>query len=178
MRRITELDNQYQGETMWVIGRGPSLEWLRSEHIGAGPVIAINQAIRIVEDLGLPNPLYSMQKDQFFFPPRFAAILAHEQESVRRARLDLEKATTYIFDNPGDFGIEWNMPSVVSCAGLAYRMGCAKVIYLCCDASTHGDTGAFGQPPTEPQGYLFHRPMVARYTRLPVEWQRIERIDG
>lgn len=175
MRRIAELDNAYPGETCWVIGRGPSLEWLRKDHVGAGPVVAINQAITRVEELGLSNPLYSMQKDQYFFPPHYAPVLAHEHESARRRREDLEAINAYAFDNVEDFGLEWNLPSVVSCAALAYRMGCAKVVYLCCDAATHGDTGAYGQPPTEPQGYLMHGLLVKRWARLPVEWQRIER---
>ncbi len=175
MRRITELDNRYPGETLWAIGRGPSLEHLRAGDIGPGPVVAINQAIGPVEALPLPNPLFSMQKDVFFGAPSRAAILAHEREAVQRSRAELEAADAYTFDCETDFGLPWHVPSVVVCAALARWMGCARVVYLCCDAVTDGITTAFGQPATEPQAYLMHGPLVRRYARLPIEWKQVGR---
>jgi hypothetical protein len=57
------LRNLYTGETVWIVGKGPSLQYLRAEHIAPGPVIAINHAILQVEDINIPNPVFSMQKD-------------------------------------------------------------------------------------------------------------------
>ena len=175
LRPITELDNQYPDQPMWVIGRGISLEKLTVCHLGLGPIVAINQAVEKVEDLGMwiTNPLYSMQKDRYFFKPRHAAILAHAAESAKESPLDLEQAGAYVFDCEVDFGYPWNVPSVVACAGLALRWGCSRVIYLCCDAVTDRDTRAYGEQPTYPVNYLFHGPLVQRYARLPVEWKRI-----
>ena len=160
---------------MWIIGRGISLAHLSKDHIGAGPVIAINQAIEQIECLDLPNPIYSMQKDHYFLRPAVASILAHKHESAKDSWMELEQANAYIFDNPVDFGLPWNMPSVVTCAALAHRMGCELIYYLCCDSVTDGITEAYGAPATEPQSYLSHGALVRQYARLPVEWIRIDR---
>lgn len=174
MHKIAELDNLYIGETLWVIGRGPSLERLTALDIGQGPVIAINQAISKVEDLNLENPLYSMQKDRFFLHPQHAVVLAHARESALNHREEIERAGAYVFDCPDDFGYPWDIPSVVVCIGLALRWACAQVVYLCCDAVTDKDIRAYGEQPAYPSNYLLHGPLVMRYSRLmPVEYKRI-----
>ena len=170
MRPITELDSKYLGETLWVIGRGPSLARLTAADIGPGPVVAINQAINQVEQLAIKNPLYSMQKDRYFGRPARSLVLLHARESAIGAP---ENMGNFVFDCEQDFGFPWNVPSVVVCAGLARRWGCSRVVYLCCDAATHGDTGAYGDQPTYPANYLVHAPMVRRYARLPVEYKRL-----
>jgi len=53
----------YKGQTMWIVGKGPSLQYLTKKDIGSGPVITINEAIIKIEEIGLSNPVYSMQKD-------------------------------------------------------------------------------------------------------------------
>ena len=175
MERVTALNGRYIGETAWVIGRGPSLARLRPEHIGPGPVIVINQAVEVVEGLSIPNHLYSMQKDKVFVYPARAALLLHDRESLPQAdSFELECIEVYSFDMVDDFGREYTLPSVVAAAEIACLWGCARVKYLCCDAATDGDTRAFGQPATQPQAYLMHKPMVLRWARLPVEWVRVE----
>lgn len=166
MRPIIDLDYQYAGQTLWVIGRGPSLARLSARHIGPGPVVAINQAIERVEKLGLCNPVYSMQKDQVFVECK-APIIAHALESAKGREFG-----AYAFDCTVDYGLPWDVPSVVVCAAMARRWGCAEVVYLCCDAA-FGNTEAYGAPATYPRNYLLHAPMVQRYARLPVEWKRI-----
>lgn len=173
MKRATALDNLYHGHTAWVVGRGPSLARLNAAHIGEGPVIAINQAIEAVEKLELPNPLYSMQKDKFFVSTT-AVILAHEHESAKDNTDEMERLGAYVFDCEADYGYPWSVPSVVACAGLAYRMGCQEVIYLCCDAATDGITEAYGYPATQPQAYLMHKLLVMRHARIPVTWRKIQ----
>ncbi len=49
--------------TTTIVGRGPSLLSVKAEDFPEGPVIALNAAIIYVRTLGLPNPIYSMQKD-------------------------------------------------------------------------------------------------------------------
>ncbi len=49
--------------TTTIVGRGPSLLALTAADFPAGPVIALNAAIVQIRRLGLPNPIYTMQKD-------------------------------------------------------------------------------------------------------------------
>src|SRR5512138_1083822 len=60
---VQKLRDKYPGEIVWIVGKGPSLAFLHAEHFGAGPIITINESILIVQELGLTNPIYSMQKD-------------------------------------------------------------------------------------------------------------------
>jgi hypothetical protein len=60
---IVVLSNRHRGQTCYIVGKGASLINLRAHHFGPGPVITLNSAIGIVDDLGLPNQVYAMQKD-------------------------------------------------------------------------------------------------------------------
>ena len=143
---INVLKGAHPGETLWVIGTGPSLEFLKRAHFGDGPVVAVNRAINKVGRLGLPNVLYSMQKDggdkkrcpncgevcgAINLPPPGIPLLVQLHAS-EKCFLDWEPR--YIMDLQKDFGIPWWLFSVATCAHLARMMGCAKVIYLCCDS--------------------------------------------
>ena len=135
---ITELKNRYLGETVWIVGKGPSIAYLRAEHFGPGPVIALNEAIIKVEQLGLANPVYSMQKDGVeanTVRPKSAILLVHKHESQH---IFMDYSPRYVFDNIEDFGLMWNSPSAMSATSLAKFMGCARVVFVCCDAA-HGD---------------------------------------
>ena len=178
MRSVRELDGRFGGLPLWCIGRGPSLANLRKEHIGDGPVVAINQAIEkveAIEGLQVSNPIFSMQKDRFFLRPKYAALLLHAHESaVGFALAGIEYL--YAFDAPADFNMPRSVPSVVCAAGLAARWGCERVVYLCCDAATDNVTEAYGAPATKPADYLAHKRMVLRHATIPVEWRRIEEV--
>jgi hypothetical protein len=52
-------------------------------------------------------------------------------------------------------------------------MGCKRVVYLCCDAVTDGNTETFGEVNPRPTDYLLHGDLVKQYATLPVEWKRI-----
>lgn len=174
MQRLSGLDGKYQDQTAWVIGRGISLSRLAVSHVGPGPVIAVNQAITQVEILGLPNPLFSLQKDHVYVVPEKAILLVHTCESENEAvDFMLDENKSFSFDADRDYGLPWNTPSVAVAAAMAKNWGCSKVIYLCCDAMTHGDTRAFGDPATYPDNYLLHGPIVQNAARIPVEWRRI-----
>lgn len=61
---ISELRGKYAGLQCYIVGKGPSLQYLRASDFAPGcPVVTINQAIEVVQVLGLPNPIWAMQKD-------------------------------------------------------------------------------------------------------------------
>ena len=171
MMTISELSGIHNDEVLTVIGRGKSLGRLRLEHL-EGVVMAINQAIKVVESLQPDNPLYSLQKDHLFFYPQKATSLLHEREAL--AEIDgVDYEPVYSFDVERDFKIRWNLPSVVIAEKLGVLFGCKRVVYLCCDAVTDGNTDTFGIPPTKPRDYLFHGELVRKHASIPVEWKRI-----
>ena len=60
---MTDFKDIYKGQAIWIVGKGPSLQYLTKEYIGSGPVITINEALIKMEELRLPNPIYAMMKD-------------------------------------------------------------------------------------------------------------------
>lgn len=171
MKTISGLRGIHKGETLTVIGRGPSLTRLQPEHLD-GVVMAINHAIEQVESLQPSNPLYSLQKDHLYMLPVRATLLLHELEALTEIN-SVKYEPTYSFDAERDFNVRWNMPSVVVAEKFANWFGCKRVIYLCCDAATDGITEAYGQPATKPVAYLEHQRLVLENATLPVEWKRI-----
>lgn len=148
---ITALKNAHLGETIWIVGTGPSLRFLQARHFGPGPVVAVNRSINHVRNLGLPNVLYSMQKDggdksrcpncgencnnHINLPPPGVPLLLHNRESEHCFP---DWRPRYMMDVEKDFGYHWFLFSAAVCACLAKMMGCAKMVYLCCD-SMRGD---------------------------------------
>ena len=151
---ITVLKDAHLGETLWIVGTGPSLQFLRCTHFGAGPVMAVNRSINLVRNLALPNVLYSMQKDggdkkrcpncgEFcgaVTPPPLGVPLIVQYHASEKCFPTWEPR--YIMDLQKDFGIPWWLFSIATCAHLARLMGCAKVVYLCCD-SMKGDLQSY-----------------------------------
>jgi len=141
---IKHLRDKHKGETAWIIGKGPSLQYLKKEDIGNGPVIAINEAIIPVENLGLSNTIYAMQKDvdplnrEPIAPPKKATLLVHEREVPERHR---NYSPRYIFDNPRDFNSVWNTPSSHSAVSIADLFGCSELKFIAFDAVTNTSNG-------------------------------------
>ena len=90
---ITDLKDKHKGQTAWIIGLGPSLQYLAQEHIGPGIVIAMNESIYKVQQAKISNKIYSLQKHgcgvksphsvcrvDMFRPKAGTPVLIHEPE--------------------------------------------------------------------------------------------------
>lgn len=154
----------YKGQTIWIIGKGPSLQYLKKEDIGSGPVITINQAIIKIEEIDLPNPVFSMQKDGgnrrrywrssplilkpdcdyksncgdkcggMIRPKRGATLLVHRHESLY---CFLDYSPRYIFDWK-ELGLRCNQFSQIIAIKIGILMGCAKFNFISFDAHVNG----------------------------------------
>ncbi len=160
------LKDKHKGQTAWIIGKGPSLQRLRKEDIGEGVVIAINEAIMPVESLGLPNPIYSMQKDggnrrrpskdnlcpdcdhsgqcgdvcgDMIRPTNGAILLLHEGES-KYCFPDYPRR--YVL-NLKNFNLPGNIFSLTFALKTAQYMGCVKFRFVSCDAHALGDLNSY-----------------------------------
>jgi hypothetical protein len=194
---ISALRDMHKGQTAWVIGTGPSLSFLRREHFGDGPVIALYQATIVVEKLCLGNTIYSMQKDTCgFMPdgarrgtvphiacdcwakvrPQKASLLVHDAESLCCME-DYEPR--YVWSNEKDFGISWCEFSSLTAIEIACLFGCNKIVYVSHDAFTNGNIqehriksdGTFKDVPDP--NYLLHIPRVKAHLEkkhITAEW--------
>lgn len=154
---ITALRDAYAGQKCYIVGKGPSLLNLTTEHFGPGPIITLNQALRKVESLRLPNPLLSMQKDGSYpivcgSPCEDCTVMGPRDMIVPEpgAALLVSKANSewcfidyqprYVFDSEQDFGLDWYMPSALVALKLAELFGCTALTFVSMDACTTGDT--------------------------------------
>jgi len=138
---------------------------LKATDIGEGPVITINHAIIKVEDLGLSNMIYSMQKDGgakrkqasanggdnlspecdyrdecdgcdgCMVPPKKATLLLHDLES----KYCLPDYSDRYVLNLKELGLSQNVFSLIFAIKTAQYMGCKKFRFVSCDLHTNGD---------------------------------------
>jgi len=159
---MERLKNKHTGEPCWIIGKGPSLHNLTSDQIGVGVVIAINQSIRKIEELDIPNVTYAMFKDGgnkrqyqydnltpecffrgkcsedfcgFVVPKKGASLLVHDLESKYCCE---EYKPRYVF-KLSDLELTENVYSLIAATKIAGLMGCASFNFVCCDAHAIGD---------------------------------------
>lgn len=155
MSNILLLSNVHKGQTAHVIGRGPSLQYLRDYHFinSNGPIIAVNYAILHIRKLNLSNTIYTLQKDDGQVRPiRSENLIVHELEPSIDAWTDYQPR--YTFNNEKDFGISWNEFSTLTCIELARVMGCDKIRYISCDADVNGDTRTY--MPSDFSGFVYN----------------------
>lgn len=156
MNDIEELYDIYKGnkhKTAWIIGKGPSLNYLKKEHIGEGIVIAINSSIIKVEQLGLDNTIFSIQKDGSsplyrnccpdkkchnctfdMVYPKKSILLIHKHESIDCMA---DYSPRYVFDNE-KLGLAWDRFSALTSIKIAQRMGYTKICFISFDACING----------------------------------------
>lgn len=155
-----ELRGKYAGETAWIVGKGPSLAYLRSEYFKGGPVIALNQSILIVEELDLPNPIYSLQKDgcgimephgtcaqrnghDWMIRPKSATLIVQETKGYSRYCL-ADYQPRMMIDPRGHLKFQFQETMAIRMAiALAKIMGCASICLLCCGSLVNGNLDTF-----------------------------------
>lgn len=157
---MKRLSNIYAGQSVWIIGKGSSLQYLTKEHIGSGPIITINQSIIKVQEIDLSNPIFSMQKDggnrrryphklipdcdytpncgdrcgEIVRPKPGATLLVHKHESLYCFP---DYSPRYVFDWK-DFGLPGNVFSLIMAVKIGVLMGCMKFYFISCDAHVKG----------------------------------------
>ena len=168
---IEALRHRHDGEVATVVGRGPSLLGLSAKDFGAGPVFVLNHAILEVRKLGLPNPIYSMQKDGCLVPPIAPETLILSQRQSRQCFADYQPR--HVIDVT-KLGLGVACMSLTFAVALAKHMGCAGCRALAFDA-LNGDfrTVRDGELVTIGRGYLHAAAQATKYAarmRIPVSW--------
>lgn len=168
---IAVLRDRHRGETAYLIGKGPSLANLCADMIGPGPVITLNQAVLVVQTLGLPNRVYAMQLDGMEtedpdtiprpcdtchlvgwkrppvvdpYPGIATVFLRHFSSWCLHGR-----PNRYVIDK--EFYPEPSTPSVLQAIGLARWMGAGSIVMVAFDHLATGDAGYFDEAAYPPE---------------------------
>ena len=192
-RSVFEFENRYPGQIAYVVGKGPSLQWLKPEHIGEGPVITINEAIGKVESLNIGNDVFSFFKDgckvyderpDSFFKQAHHCMMPLSTKNAPTFVQDFEAPYCFKdyrnrvgFDNQKDFGISHWIPSAPTIISFVKLLGCRRIVWLCMDSFVTGDISSYAsksngecQYLNRQSSYYQHREMVyGELERLGIE---------
>ncbi len=129
--------NKYEGQTCYIVGKGPSLDLLSDKHIiEPGIVIGINEAIFRVEYVISNHKLYGIQFDPPTTSrmPKSQMILSRTNKLLPRYK-DLED--TIVFDQQG-VGLGGGSITAQMAIFMARHFGCNKVYMVCFDGALGG----------------------------------------
>ena len=176
------LRGKHAGETAWIVGLGASIKYLTARYFGTGPVITMNDAIKVMQELGPSNQLYSLQKDgchrrgvpghqcggKMIYPRNNIPVILPRPGY---AEFCLSKHPNRLWLNyVAALDLDPMEMSVRIAVALALRvMGCARIVFVCCDSLIGNDlknmrryypvTGEIAVPP-DYGNYIHVRPIV------------------
>ena len=171
----------FKGQVCSIVGKGPSLDLLNQEDIkDEGPVVALNEAIHIVEKLGLnkdKNPLFIVQQD------------AHLKDSCKPKNKSTKLLISYLSGKcakdhenrfmyrPVDLGLRDTSLTVQIAIEFARLWGCKKVKLYAFDACMNGNTDyadSIGYPSSkggDPKRFIRQKNIVLRQLKkIPHEF--------
>ena len=167
---ISDLQNLHIGKTIYMVGKGPSLDNLSSIIFPEDCIIiATNEAIHKVESLDLQNPTYVVQQDvglQETCRPKNATILASYK--CRSFYVDYPKKYLYHTSN---FKLNYSSLSVIVAIEVAKFMGSRDFVFVSFDSCLNKDTGyakIIGHGPEgggDPDRFLKHKRKIIFQSR-------------
>jgi hypothetical protein len=184
---VETLRGMYKNIPCYIVGKGPSLDSLEASYFVEedAPILAINEAIHVVNGLQLPNPIFLVQTDTGLKidPGDATLLLAHTIKYLYPDKLEryLWRAEMFGYGTTGRLTAE----IAIKIAGL---FGCSYAEMLAFDACTIGDTryaDSIGHQPESKDGdtggrFLTHRDKLdkAAFGVIDLEWIKPEDLSG
>jgi len=150
---IEFMRNRHVDQAVWIVGKGPSLQYLNAGYFGNGPIITINEAILSVQDLPLANTMYAMNKDGCRNEAKGHTCPMVEPWWDVNMILQAPGFSEHCFPNhPNRLWINpvddlgFDLPTVLSvrmCIAIAKLMGGNEINLISCDSLVNGDMRIF-----------------------------------
>lgn len=156
-------------ETVYIIGKGPSLDLLSNKDFESGcSILCINDSIHKVYSLGLDNPIFCITQD---------IALGNLCKVVGPTFLIGKELVELYADHPNTIVVDIEAPKITAILAIyiAKKNGCHHCRMLCFDACVTGETGYADIIGHRPQGnekrFLQHRNWIEDYnTNVRIEW--------
>lgn len=174
---INSLESIFKGKTVYIIGKGPSLDLLKAGHFedDTSIIIALNEAIHKVESLDLKNPIFMLQQDMGLrntCKPKKAGVLI----SIHAQHWYSDYKNKYIY-NPRAMNLVGSQLAVICAIEIAKSLGASGFKMLCFDACVTKETAyanCIGHPSTsggDPARFLKHRKHIDKHLAgFKVRW--------
>lgn len=145
---LTDIKDLYTNQACYIVGKGPSLEFLSSSYfVNSIPVICLNDSIIVVEQLRLSNPIYSLQKDGDFahmVKPSDETILILQNTKGYSKDFYPEHPKRMLVDPVADMGFDLYQTMAIRMAiWITLYMGCNHIDFLSCDSLVSDDLRTF-----------------------------------
>ena len=162
----------FTGQTVYIIGKGPSLDSISKKDVTNGPIICINESIHVIERLNLFNRTYCIQQDMSLKascePKRAKLLVAY---AARNHYPDLVNKIVFHME---EFQLK-SCLTVIIAMRMAQRFGAARLILLGFD-SINGVTSyapSIGYPSTrggDVKRFLAHKAMIEAEASVPISF--------
>lgn len=138
-----QLKNKHKNQTCYVIGKGPSLNYLKKEHITPSyPIICLNESIILIESLELQNTnIYSLQQNndpQCWRKPKKAMLIT---DQLIESEIFIEYKNRCVINREEDLGLKRQTYSALAAIELARFFGCVSIIFIGFDACYSQELG-------------------------------------
>jgi hypothetical protein len=175
---VNKFKNCAAGKVGYLVGKGPSLDKLTADDFQTdGPIIGLNEAFKIVEELDCSNPKFGTQQDTWMGPTMAPKSEGTLFVSPRAWKIYEQKQDNIVQINPVMFARSMTPPSHAIGIGLLKMMNVTKIVFLCFDACVNGITEyakCVGYDPKnmgDPKRFLNHKNDIERYLQgFPCEW--------
>lgn len=165
---IDNLKQVFENKTVYIVGKGPSLDYLTKEHFkdDSSIIIALNEAIHKVETLGLKNPTFMLQQDMALrntCKPKKASIFI----SMHAQHWYSDFKNKYIY-NPRKMNLTGSQLAAICAIEISKRLGAKDFQMVSFDACVTKETAyakCIGHDSTaggDPKRFLKHRKFLDR----------------
>jgi len=179
---LKDIKHHFEGKDCYIVGKGPSLDNLSIEDFASNdlPIICVNESIRKVESLDLPNKLFMIQQDAWLTntckPSKTGTTLLLGTACQHWYADVTEK---YCFHNL-DIGLNKQQITAIYAIKIAQHCGATGLKLLCFDAAMSQNTGyaqIVGYSPLaggDPKRFLNHREGLLKHAEpLLLEFRQI-----
>lgn len=167
---ITDLDDIFENKECYIIGKGPSLDFLTLADmpIKDAPILCINETIHKVETLNPPNPVFILQQDAWLKNkclPKYGTMII-----ARTCMSQYEHVKNKYIFAPEEIGLYKANITVIFAIAIAKRAGTTKFNLISFDAATHSNVdyaNCIGYSPIkggQPSRFLGHRIIILKNT--------------
>jgi Nucleotide-diphospho-sugar transferase len=137
-RSLSVLEPVFAGNRCYIVGKGPSLDKIKEKDFPdpRAPVIALNEAVLVIEQLDIPNPIFGLQQDARLKDtcyPEHAELLV----SQKAIQFYDGKERVYAFSSL-TYGLSINSLSVLAAMEIAKSFKTLGFYFVCFDAATSG----------------------------------------
>jgi len=184
-KKLEDYRDKHSGSTCYMLGKGPSLDYLKASDMETGPIICVNDSIKQVNTLDVKNPVYVIQQDatlqESCCPRNYSNILIVSKQSRGWYSDYLNRVVV----EAQALGVTAAGPTVILSIHIAKLLGCKKIIFVAFDAATNEEceyAKIIKTPATrggDPKRFLTHRQkMLKAIDELKLEADWLTPVEG